>query len=270
MTSTMLRTRWFLPLFSAALGGAFLIAFWLGGNPGDGLYSLAVMVIFGALIFAGGRSETIRGLRGDGRDERFAHLDLVATAISGSVLIGLVIAMCLWEWGHGRGRHPVRPARGDRRARLPHRHRRSPLARLRSRAVGRARRAWPFGCSDRCDDDCRRVVRLQERREAGRFGVRSRRGRHGKAEGGAPPAGRRLCARIPSGSRRRARDLGRVGRPDRERLRMSNRRIVRDRRARGAHCRTRGETAPAQRGPGRPARRPRHPKACALLDPSTA
>jgi hypothetical protein len=106
MTSTMLRTRWFLPLFSAALGGAFLIAFWLGGNPGEGLYSLAVMVIFGALIFAGGRSETIRGLRGDGRDERFAHLDLVATAISGSVLIGLVIAMCLWEWGHGRDGTP--------------------------------------------------------------------------------------------------------------------------------------------------------------------
>ena len=25
------RSRWFLPLFSAAMGGAFLVAFWVGG-----------------------------------------------------------------------------------------------------------------------------------------------------------------------------------------------------------------------------------------------
>ena len=29
-----------------------------------------------------GRSETVRGLRGDGRDERFAQIDLQATALS--------------------------------------------------------------------------------------------------------------------------------------------------------------------------------------------
>jgi len=60
-----------------------------------------------ALVFAvGGRSETIRGLRGDGRDERFARIDLVATAIAGNLLITLVIAMCLWEWAHGRDGTP--------------------------------------------------------------------------------------------------------------------------------------------------------------------
>lgn len=106
MTTTMLRTKWFMPLFAAMLGVAFLAAFWVGGRPADGLYALAVMVVFGALIFVGGRSETIRGLRGDGRDERFAHLDLVASAIAGSVLIGLVIAMCIWEWAHGRDGTP--------------------------------------------------------------------------------------------------------------------------------------------------------------------
>jgi len=45
-------------------------------------------------------------LRGDGRDERFARLDLVATAIAGNVLIGIVIGACVWEWAHGRDGTP--------------------------------------------------------------------------------------------------------------------------------------------------------------------
>ncbi len=36
----------------------------------------------GLIFLLGGRSETIRGLRGNGRDERFAMLDLKATAVS--------------------------------------------------------------------------------------------------------------------------------------------------------------------------------------------
>ena len=42
-------------------------------------------------MLLGGRSETVRGLRGDGRDERFAMLDLRATAIAGLALIIAVI-----------------------------------------------------------------------------------------------------------------------------------------------------------------------------------
>ena len=53
-------TKWFLPLFCVALG---------------------------ALVLFGGRSETIRGLRGDGRDERFRAIDMRATAISGLAAI---------------------------------------------------------------------------------------------------------------------------------------------------------------------------------------
>jgi hypothetical protein len=34
------------------------------------------MAGFGLFILVAGRSETIRGLRGDGRDERFAQIDL--------------------------------------------------------------------------------------------------------------------------------------------------------------------------------------------------
>ena len=58
----MPRNWWFLPLFSVALGVACLTAFWLGGNPGDGLFALGVMSAAGLLIAVGGRSETIRGL----------------------------------------------------------------------------------------------------------------------------------------------------------------------------------------------------------------
>jgi hypothetical protein len=97
---------WFLPVFSLALGCATVGAFWAGGNPTGGLAGFGVMVAL-ALVFAlGGRSETIRGLRGDGRDEYWARIDAGASMIAGLVLICAVIAMCLWEWAHGRDGSP--------------------------------------------------------------------------------------------------------------------------------------------------------------------
>lgn len=45
------------------------------------------MLAFGAVLLFGGRSETIRGLRGDGRDERFRQIDINATAFAGVVVI---------------------------------------------------------------------------------------------------------------------------------------------------------------------------------------
>jgi hypothetical protein len=46
-----------------------------------------VLAVFGLFFLFAGRSETIRGLRGDGRDERFAQIDLQATAVAGLALI---------------------------------------------------------------------------------------------------------------------------------------------------------------------------------------
>jgi hypothetical protein len=46
------------------LGIVVFVAQWIGGDPGSGLVSLAIMTAFGALLLLGGRSETIRGLRG--------------------------------------------------------------------------------------------------------------------------------------------------------------------------------------------------------------
>ena len=91
MEMQMTRSKWFLPVFALVLGFVMLAAMSIGGNPGAGLQSLGIMAAFGALILLGGRSETIRGLRGDGRDERFRQMDIHATALAGMVVLGTII-----------------------------------------------------------------------------------------------------------------------------------------------------------------------------------
>jgi drug/metabolite transporter (DMT)-like permease len=102
----MTRTWWFLPLFSLALGGVFLVAFAIGDDLGLGAQSFGVMAILALVLALGGRSETIRGLRGDGRDERWERIDIHATAIAGMAAITAILAMCFWEWAHGRDGSP--------------------------------------------------------------------------------------------------------------------------------------------------------------------
>jgi hypothetical protein len=95
------RSKWFLPAFSLVLGLVMLAVSWLGGSPGQGVISLAVLAAFGLIILLAGRSETVRGLRGDGRDERFAQIDLQATALSGlAVIVALIVA---WLVATARG-----------------------------------------------------------------------------------------------------------------------------------------------------------------------
>ena len=100
------RSKWFLPLFSVALGLLVFAAQWIGGNPGSGLVSLAILTAFGALILAGGRSETIRGLRGDGRDERFRQIDIHATAIAGLAVTTAIIVAFVVELARGHDGNP--------------------------------------------------------------------------------------------------------------------------------------------------------------------
>jgi len=102
----MTRTSWFLPLFSVMLGVACFVAFWIGDQPGMAVFSLVLMSAFGVAILLGGRFDLVRGLRGDGRDEYWARIDIHATALAGLVVITAVIAMCLWEWAHGRDGSP--------------------------------------------------------------------------------------------------------------------------------------------------------------------
>jgi hypothetical protein len=107
LNGAITKSKWFMPAFSAALGVVILAASWLGGHPVAGAFSLAVMVAFGLfLLLAGARSETIRGLRGDGRDERFAMIDLRATAVAGLTLILVLIVSWLVEISRGHSGSP--------------------------------------------------------------------------------------------------------------------------------------------------------------------
>jgi cobalamin synthase len=95
------RSKWFLPSFSLVLGLVMLAVSWLGGSLSQGVISLAVLAAFGLVVLLAGRSETVRGLRGDGRDERFAQIDLQATALSGlAVIVALIVA---WLVATARG-----------------------------------------------------------------------------------------------------------------------------------------------------------------------
>lgn len=100
------RSKWFLPAFSLVLGLVMLAVSWLGGSLGQGLISLAVLAGFGLIVLLAGRSETVRGLRGDGRDERFAQIDLQATAVAGSVLLVALIVAWLVTITRGQSGNP--------------------------------------------------------------------------------------------------------------------------------------------------------------------
>jgi hypothetical protein len=82
-SEAIMRSKWFMPAFCLALGVVLLVASWLGGQLRGGVISLAVMAGFGLFfLLVGGRSEIIKGLT-TGRDERFAQIDLKATARPG-------------------------------------------------------------------------------------------------------------------------------------------------------------------------------------------
>jgi len=100
------RSKWFQPLFAVALGLVMLAARSIGGHPVGGLESLGIMLAFGAVLLFGGRSETIRGLRGDGRDERFRQIDITATAFAGVVVIVAIIVAFVIELARGHSGAP--------------------------------------------------------------------------------------------------------------------------------------------------------------------
>ena len=56
--------------------------------------------------FGASRSETLGGLGGPGRDERWAMIDLRASALAGFVLITVVIGAFLYEIANGDDGEP--------------------------------------------------------------------------------------------------------------------------------------------------------------------
>jgi len=100
------RSRWWMPAFSVFLGTLILAASAAGGNTGDGLKGLAVMTAVGALFLFGRRSESLQGLGGPARDERWEAIDLRATAASGLTLLLVVLGAWLYELSQGRDGEP--------------------------------------------------------------------------------------------------------------------------------------------------------------------
>jgi hypothetical protein len=100
------RSKWFLPAFCVLAGAVVFAAQWIGGDARSGLISFAILAVFGVLILLGGRSETVRGLRGDGRDERFRTIDIHATAFTGIVLVFALIIAWLIELARGHDGSP--------------------------------------------------------------------------------------------------------------------------------------------------------------------
>jgi hypothetical protein len=100
------RSRWWMPGFCLFLGLVGLGAFAIGGNLGQGLAVFAIMVALGVVFLAGRRSETLQGLGGPGRDERWAMIDIRATAFSGVVVILAIIGGWLYEVANGRDGDP--------------------------------------------------------------------------------------------------------------------------------------------------------------------
>jgi hypothetical protein len=98
--------KWLIPATCLVFGGFVLLAAWIGGQLVSGLIGLGIMAAFGLFVAVTGRSETVRGLRGDGRDERFAQIDLRATAVTGLVLITAVIVAFLIEVARGHSGAP--------------------------------------------------------------------------------------------------------------------------------------------------------------------
>ena len=107
MSKSITSSRWWMPLFSLGLGAIMFAAFAIGGSADDGVFAFGVMAVLAAVFALGSpRSETLGGLGGPGRDERWAMIDLRASAAAGLVLILTVIGAWLYEVANGEDGSP--------------------------------------------------------------------------------------------------------------------------------------------------------------------
>ena len=99
--------RGLLPALLLTVGVIYLLAAAAGGKSQLGLEMFGIMAACAiGLLLLGGRSETIRGLSGPERDERFAMIDLRATAYTAVVLILVILGGFIFEIAHGRSGAP--------------------------------------------------------------------------------------------------------------------------------------------------------------------
>ena len=105
--SRLYKTRWFMPSFALLIGLVMVGAFWIGDDLGRGLVSFGLMAFVAALVYFGARrSETLAGIGGPARDERWEMIDVHATALAGLVLTLVIIGAFLVEVAQGRDGSP--------------------------------------------------------------------------------------------------------------------------------------------------------------------
>ena len=105
--SRLYKTRWFMPSFALFIGLVMLGAFWIGDNLAQGIGSFGVMAFVAALFYFGARrSETLAGIGGPTRDERWETIDVHATALAGLVLVLVIIGAWLVEVAQGKDGSP--------------------------------------------------------------------------------------------------------------------------------------------------------------------
>jgi hypothetical protein len=80
-------SRRLVPALVAALAIPTFVAFWIGGNPRAGLIWGSLSIVFALVLVVGGRSDTIRLMRGEDDDERTFALEAQATTLTAVVLI---------------------------------------------------------------------------------------------------------------------------------------------------------------------------------------
>jgi hypothetical protein len=101
------QSRWWAPLYGLTLGALVFTAFAIGGNAGDGAKAFGLFVAVAVLLYFGSpRSETLGGLGGPSRDERWVAIDLRASAFGGSAVILAALGAWLYELADGRDGSP--------------------------------------------------------------------------------------------------------------------------------------------------------------------
>jgi len=100
------RSRWWMPGFALFIGAIMFGAFALGDDVTQGAISFGIMALVAALFVFGRRSETLQGIGGPQRDERWELIDLRAVAYTGMVLITVIIGAWLYEIADGQDGNP--------------------------------------------------------------------------------------------------------------------------------------------------------------------
>jgi hypothetical protein len=86
-----------VPLLVAAVAIPTFLAFWIGGRPGLGAAWAAVSLAFGVALALGGRSDTLRLVRGADDDERALALEYRAMTAVALVLTVALAGLFLAE-----------------------------------------------------------------------------------------------------------------------------------------------------------------------------